>query len=422
MAATAPRRVVVTGLGMVTGIGLNVEESWKAAVEGVSGADTLTQFAHGTFPVHFGVEVKGFKASDWMDGKEARRNDRFVHLGMAAARQAMADAKLDVKAANIDPNRCGVVVGSGIGGIHSIEEQMLRFVERGASRISPFTVPMLMVNGISGVIAIEFGFKGVNYSPVSACATGNHALALGLRHIRWGDADVVLCGGSEAGISILGLGGFSNMKALSTRNEDPKRASRPFDKERDGFVIGEGAGVLLLEELEHARRRGAVIHGEVLGAGMTDDAYHITAPEESGDGGTRGMVLAIAEAGLAPEQIDYVNCHGTSTPYNDKTETLCIKKSLGEAHARRIVMSSTKGQIGHTLGAAGGIEAIFTLLTIKTGIIPPTINYQTPDPDCDLNYCPNQAGKADVRYALSNNLGFGGHNVTICLGRYDGRG
>jgi 3-oxoacyl-[acyl-carrier-protein] synthase II len=300
-----------------------------------------------------------------------------------------------------------------------MEDNFAKYQAKGLKRVSPFTVPLLMVNCACGMIAIEHGFKAVNYAPVTACATGSHSIGLALRHIQWGEADVMYAGGTEAGISVLGLGGFANMKALSTRNDDPTRASRPFDKDRDGFVMGEGAGGILLEELEHAKARGAKIYAEVCGYGMTDDAYHITAPSETGEGGTRAMQQAMADSGITPEQVDYINAHGTSTPYNDKTETMVIKNALGEKAAKAAAISSTKSCTGHMLGAAGGVEAGFAVMAIRDGKIPPTINYTTPDPECDLNYTPNEMQTREVRYALSNSLGFGGHNCTLCFGRYE---
>jgi len=412
---SSPRRVVVTGLGLLTPIGNDTASSWQAALDGKSGAAEFTLIDHQSFPVHFGCEVKGFDASKWMDRKDARHTDRFAHFAVASAAMAVEDAKLDVSA--IDRTRAGVIYGSGIGGILSMEEQYRRYNEKGAGRISPFMIPLLMVNAAPGQIAIRLGLQGPNYAPVSACATGSHSLGLALRHIQWGEADVMIAGGSEAGISLLGVGGFANMGALSTRNDDPETASRPFDKERDGFVIGEGAGAIVLESEEHARARGARIYAEFLGYGMTDDANHITAPDPGGEGGARGMTLAIEDSGLRPEQIDYINAHGTSTPYNDKTETVAIKRALGE-HARKVAVSSTKGCTGHLLGAAGAVEFGYLVLALHHGILPPTAHYRTPDPECDLDYVPNTARPAKLRYGLSNSLGFGGHNCTVCAGVY----
>lgn len=414
----ALRRVVITGMGVVSPLGLDLEASWAELLKGTSGAAPLEEWAGKEFPVTFGCEVKGFDPTAWIDKRDARRMDRFVHLGIAAAHMAVRDSGLST--GGFDPWRAGVVFGSGIGGIGSVEDQLERYARGGSRKISPFTIPLLMVNSISGHLAIIFGCKGVNYAPVTACATGTHAVGLAFRHIQIGEADVMLAGSSEAGFSALGLGGFGNMKALSTRADDIARASRPFDKTRDGFVMGEGAGCLVLERLEHAQARGATILGEMLGYGFTDDAHHITAPETTGVGAAKAMEIALADAGLEGDRIDYINAHGTSTPYNDKTETQAIKSALGEAAARKVVVSSTKGCTGHLLGAAGAIEAAFTAKALATGMIPPTINYETPDPECDLDYCPNETRKTDPAYALSNSLGFGGHNATICLGRYVG--
>ncbi len=411
------KRVVVTGIGQVTPIGIGAEASWRAALDGVSGADLIGTFDHHDFAVHFACEVKGFDPGDWMDKRDVRRCDRFTHMAVASCRMAYEDAKLS--ADGLDRNRCGVVFGSGIGGILSVEEQIIeRYMKKGAGKISPFTIPLLMINCAPGQIAIEFGFQGINYAPVTACASASHSLGLAFRHLQLGEADVMISGGSEAGISILGLGGFSNMKALSTRNDDPTTASRPFDKERDGFVMGEGAGALVLEEYEHAKRRGAPVYAEFLGCGMTDDAHHITAPEETGEGAARAIKLALADGEVAPEQLDYINAHGTSTPYNDKTETKAIKQALGEENARRVAVSSTKGCTGHLLGAAGAVELGFLAKAIATDTIPPTINYTTPDPECDLDYTPNRPAKREIRHGLSNSLGFGGHNIALLLGKY----
>jgi 3-oxoacyl-[acyl-carrier-protein] synthase II len=411
-----PRRVVVTGLGAITPVGTTLAETWDSLLAGRSGAAELTLIDHHDFDVHFGCEVKNFEPAQWMDAREAKRVDRFTQLAMASAVQAMADSGLDME--KEDRRRCGIVYGSGIGGVLSMEEQFRRYNDKGARRVSPFTIPLLMVNCAPGMLAIRYGFQGVNYAPVTACATGTHALGLALRHIQWDEIDVAMAGGSEAGISILGLGGFSNMGALSTRNDDPTKASRPFDKNRDGFVLAEGAGAIILEELEHAKARGAKIYAEFLGYGMTDDAYHITAPCEGGEGGARGMMQAMEDSGITPDQVDYINAHGTSTPFNDKNETAAIKLAMGDA-AKKVSVSSTKGCTGHMLGATGAAEFAFMTLAMQQGIIPPTINYETPDPECDLDYTPNQAKKREIRYALSNSLGFGGHNCTVCIGRYE---
>jgi 3-oxoacyl-[acyl-carrier-protein] synthase II len=402
-------------MGCVTPVGNDLETTWDAIVAGSAGADVITLFDHADFDVHFANEVKDFDPTGYMDAKEAKRADRFVHFAMAATRMAFEQSGLS--GAAFDSERAGCVYGSGIGGIMSIEEQYMRFVKKGPRRISPFTIPLLMINAAPGQIAIEFGLRGINYATVSACASATHALGLALRHIQHDEADIVVTGGSEAAISILGLGAFATMGALSLRNDDPKTASRPFDKERDGFVMGEGAGSLVFEELEHAKTRGAAIYAEVLGYGFTDDAFHITAPEETGDGAARAFAKAIADSDLAPGDIDYMNAHGTSTLYNDRTEALAIKKVFGPDI--KVAVSSTKGHTGHLLGAAGAIEAIFTVKAIDTGVVPPTINQFVPDPECEIDVTPNAAKRRDIRYALSNNLGFGGHNATICFGRYE---
>ncbi|GHS92450.1 3-oxoacyl-[acyl-carrier-protein] synthase 2 [Planctomycetales bacterium] len=409
------RRVVVTGIGLVSPVGIGTEETWKNIVAGVSGAATFDPTQHVGFPVQFGCEVKNFDVSRWLDPRSARRLDRFVHFCVASASLAKDDAGLDLPKLNLD--RCGSVFASGIGGILSVEEQLMKFTEHGPRRISPFSVPMLMINGGCGQIAIEFGFRGLNYATVTACASSSHAIGLAFRHIQVGDADLIVAGGSEAGIGIMGLGGFANMHALSTRNDEPERASRPFDKNRDGFVIGEGAGALILEDLDHAKKRGAKIYAEVLGYGFTDDATHITAPDEKGDGLAAAMRLAMAMGEVNPEQIDYVNAHGTSTELNDRMETNALKQALGD-HAYKTVISSTKSCTGHMLGAAGAFELGCSALAIRDGVAPPTINYETPDPECDLNYTPNKAVEKKIRYAMSNSCGFGGHNASLLIGEF----
>lgn len=411
------RRVVVTGMGCVTPVGNDLATAWDAILAGKSGAGEITRFDHSKFGVHFANEVKDYDVDKYMDPKESKRADRFVHMAMGASKMAMEDSGLT--AGNYVPERAGVVYASGIGGIRSIEEQYERYMLKGPKRISAFTIPLLMINAAPGQIAIDLNLKGPNYATVTACASATHAIGLALRHIQWDEADIILAGGSEAGISVLGLGAFVNMGALSMRNDSPQTASRPFDKDRDGFVMGEGAGTLVLEELEHAKKRGARIYGEILGYGFTDDAYHITAPEESGDGPARAFSLAIANAGLKPEDIDYMNAHGTSTLYNDRTEAVALKRVFGE-HISKLAVSSTKGHTGHLLGAAGAIEAIFTLMAIKDSVVPPTINFTTPDPEIGIDVTPNVPKKRDIRYALSNNLGFGGHNATLCVGKYEG--
>jgi 3-oxoacyl-[acyl-carrier-protein] synthase II len=414
---SARRRVVVTGIGMVTPLANTREETWRKLLACENGIGPITHFDSAEFSVHIAGEVKDFDPTQFMDRKDARRYDRFVHFAVAAAREAVADSGVNMDA--VERERFGCVIGSGIGGIRSCEDLEKGYLERGVKKISPLTIPKIMVNCACGQVAIELGLKGVNYSPVSACASGSHSTGLALRHIQWGEAEMMLAGGAEAGITVLGLGGFSNMTALSTRNDDPATASRPFDKDRDGFVIGEGAGVVMLEELEHARVRGARIYAEVLGYGFTDDAFHITAPDESADGGTRAMGLALRDSGRTPADVDYVNAHGTSTPYNDKIESAAIKKALGEDAARKVKINSTKSMTGHLLGAAGGIESGVVALSIHEGRIHGTRNYQTPDPECDLDYAVNGAEELAVGTALSNSLGFGGHNATICFGRYE---
>ncbi len=423
------RRVVITGVGLVTPVGVGTQESWDSILKGVSGAATFDDsIDHAGFSVHFGCQVKDFDIEKYMNPREAKRVDKFVHFTVASAQMAKEDAALDLEKINLE--RCGSVFASGIGGILSVEEQLRKYLEnygdgegdkprKAAKRISPFSVPLLMVNAGCGQVAIEFGFKGINYAPVTACASGSHAIGLAFRHIQVGDADVMITGGSEAGIGIMGLGGFSSMKALSTRNDDPARACRPFDKDRDGFVMGEGAGSLVLEELEHAKARGAKIYAEVIGYGFTDDASHITAPSDKGEGIARAMNIAMAHGDVKPDEIDYINAHGTSTPLNDKSECAGIKLALGEENSRKVSVSSTKSCTGHMLGAAGGVELGFCALAIRDGIVPPTINYENPDPDCDLDVTPNKPKKRDIRYAMSNSLGFGGHNASLLIGRYE---
>jgi len=408
------RRVVVTGLGMVTPVGVGVEEPWKNLIEGRSGIGPITRFDPKDFDTHFAGEVKGFDPTQWLDKREIRRVDLYSLFAIAAAKIAVADAKLDLKA--MDPTHCGCVVGSGVGGLGTIEEQYERFKEKGPGKISPFLVPKMMANAASGLVAIELGLKGPNHGCVSACSSGADSIGDALRLVQDSWADVVVTGGSEAPITFLGLGGFNALKALSTRNDAPEKASRPFDKDRDGFVLGEGAGLLVLEEIEHARKRGAHIYCEFLGFGAACDAYHITAPDETAEGPARAMGWALEDAGVRPEEVGYLNAHGTSTVYNDKVETAAIKLTFG-AHARRLAVSSTKSMTGHLLGAAGSLEAAILALVIDRGVIPPTINYQTPDPECDLDYVPNKARKAEVKVALSNSLGFGGHNAVICFGK-----
>jgi 3-oxoacyl-[acyl-carrier-protein] synthase II len=410
------RRVVVTGMGMVSPLATGVEKTWQALIQGKSGVARITKFDPTGFDTQIAAEVKDFAPENFMDKKEIRRMDIFIQYAMAAAAMALEDAQLKISPANAD--RVGVVVGAGLGGLTTIETFHKVLLEKGPSRISPFFIPMLIVNEAPGQISMRFGAKGPNTSIVTACATGNHNIGDAWRIIQRGDADAVIAGGVEATITPLAVGGFNAMKALSTRNDEPEKASRPFDKDRDGFVIGEGSGIIILEELQKALERGAKIYGEIIGYGLTGDAYHITAPAPEGEGAARCMAMALKSAGIEPEEVDYINAHGTSTDYNDLYETVAIKTVFKE-HAKKLPVSSTKSMIGHLLGGAGGVEAIFTLLTIYRGIIPPTINYQTPDPACDLDYVPNVARKANVRVALSNSFGFGGTNAVLVFKKFE---
>ncbi len=413
------RRVVLTGVGAVTPVGNNIKDFWEALIEGKSGAGPLTYFDASRFESKISAQVKGFDASKYMNAKQERRLDVFVKFAIAAAKQAYDDSGLDKN--KLDLNRSGVYIGSGIGGLHTVELEHEKYLESGRNpdRISPFLIPMLIVNMASGIVSIDLGFKGPNSAAVTACATATHCIGDAFKIIQRGDADVMVAGGSEAATTEMGFGGFCALKALTTRNDDPKKASRPFDKERDGFLMGEGAAVVLIEELEHARKRGARIYCEMVGYGMSGDAYHMTAPEPSGDGAVRCMKAAIAEAGLNVEDVDYINAHGTSTQLNDKMETAAIRVAFG-SHAYKLAVSSTKGVTGHLLGAAGGAEIIACAKAIETGVIPPTINYEYPDPDCDLDYVPNTARKANVNVAISNSLGFGGHNATLAVKKFKG--
>jgi 3-oxoacyl-[acyl-carrier-protein] synthase II len=410
-------RVVVTGLGAVTPLGNSVPEYWRAICEGQSGVGPITRFDPKRIDSRIAAEVKGFEPLKVIEKKELKKLDLFIQYAIVAGVEAVEDAKIDFS--GVDPTRAGALVGSGIGGILSILEWHRVILERGPSRVSPFFVPSLIVNMASGQLSIRYKLKGPNSAVVTACATGNHAIGDAFKIIQRGDADLMVAGGSEAIIDELPLGGFAQMKALSTRNDEPTRASRPFDADRDGFVAGEGAGLVVLESLEHARRRGARIYAEIVGYGMTADAYHMTAPDPEGDGAIRAMAGALRDADLRPEDVGYINAHGTSTPYNDKTETLAIKQVFGD-HAHRLAVSSTKSMTGHLLGAAGGIETIVTVLALQQGILPPTINYETPDPDCDLDYVPNVARKVEVDAAISNGFGFGGTNATLAFRRWCG--
>jgi len=409
------RRVVVTGMGVVTPLGMTVADFWKNLIGGVSGAGPITYFDVSKYDTRFACQVKDFKATDYLDRKRAQRMDPFAQYAVISADVAMADSALPVK--EMDPDRIGVVYGSGIGGMSTYDAQFKNYMQGGPRHISPFFIPMLIPDIACGYISMKHGLKGPNYATVSACATASHAIGDAYRIVQYGDADAMVCGGSEAPITPMGLGGFNSMKALSTRNDDPEKASRPFDLKRDGFVMGEGAGALVLEELEHALKRGATIYCEIAGIGFTADAFHITAPPEDGEGAVRSMQRAIRDAGVTPDRIDYVNVHGTSTPLGDVAETIAIKKVFGD-HVRTLNISSTKSMTGHLLGAAGAVEAIATIQACHEDIIPPTINYEFPDPACDLNYTPNTAVRRPVRYALSNTFGFGGHNATILVKKY----
>lgn len=409
------RRVVITGMGAVNPLGLTYPDSWQAVREGVCGIAPITQFDASELKVKLAAEVKGFAPEELLGKADAKRMGRFTQFAAVAAQEALADAGFDVSSA--DPDRCGVSVSSGIGGLSITEAEHSRGLERGWDRVSPFYIPTGICNMAAGQVAIRSGFRGMCTCPVTACAGGTNAVGDAFHYIRDGYAEVMLCGGTEASITPLAVGGFTSMKALS-QNGDPNRASIPFDQERGGFVMGEGCGILLLEELDHALARGAKIYAEVLGYGATCDAYHMTAPRPDGSGGARAMALALADGGVSPEQVDYINAHGTSTHLNDSGETTAVKTVFGD-HAYHLMMSSTKSMTGHTLGAAGAIEAIFTALSLHHGFVPATINYQVPDPECDLDVVPNTGRTADIRYALSNSLGFGGHNGSILFKKWE---
>lgn len=409
------RRVVVTGVGAVTPLGNDVETTWNNIVSGVSGIGPLTRVNADDFPAKVAAEVKDFDPTAYLDKKDARKMDRFAQFAVAASIMAVKDADLDINEENSD--KIGVWIGSGIGGMETFEAQHNNFLQKGYRRVSPFFVPMLIPDMAAGQVSITIGARGVNSCTVTACATGTNSIGDAFKVIQRGDAIAMITGGAEAPITNMSVAGFCANTALST-NPDPKTACRPFDADRDGFILGEGAGIIVLEELEHALARGAHIYAEIVGYGSTGDAYHITAPAPGGEGGARAMKMAINDGGLKPEEIDYINAHGTSTGYNDKFETAAIK-SVFEDHATKLAISSTKSMTGHLLGAAGGVEAIISVLSIKEGIIPPTINYHTPDPECDLDYVPNEARKQDIKVALSNSLGFGGHNATIVFKKYE---
>ncbi len=410
------RRVVVTGMGAITPVGNDVATTWRSLIEGKSGTAPITKFDASKFPVRFAAEVKGFNPLDFMDRKEAKRADQYTQYAVAASRQAMTNAGL-VERNGMDPDRIGVIIGSGIGGLKSFEEQHDVYRERGVGKISPFFIPMFIADIAAGIVSMMFNAKGPNYATVSACATSAHAIGDAYRTIQYGDADVMITGGAEATVTPMAIGGFANMKALSERNDSPETASRPFDATRDGFVMGEGAGILILEELEHALARGATIYAEIAGYGATGDAYHLTAPAPDGEGAQRAMKRALKDAGLEPKDIQYINAHGTSTPANDFNETRAIKAVFGE-QAKSVNVSSTKSATGHMLGAAGAVEAVVSAMVVQTGIIPPTINYNCPEPELDLNYTPNNSVKRHVNAVLSNSFGFGGHNTTLAIKRY----
>ncbi|KAB3531417.1 beta-ketoacyl-ACP synthase II [Alkaliphilus serpentinus] len=409
------RRVVVTGLGCITPLGNTVEEFWNSLLNGKSGIDLIDRFDATDFPTKIAAQVKDFNPEDYIDKKEAKRMDRFTQYAVAASMMAMKDANLRVE--EIQAEKFGVILGSGIGGIETLEEQHQKLMEKGVKRISPFMIPMMITNIGAGYVSMTLGAKGPNTTVVTACASSTNAIGEAFKLIQRGAADIMVTGGMEASITPLSIGGFCSMKAMSTHNEEPQKASRPFDLNRDGFVMGEGSGILIIEDLEHAKKRGAKIYAEIVGYGMSADAYHITAPSPEGEGAARSMVAALEDANIPYTSIDYINAHGTSTPYNDKFETMAIKTVFKE-HAYELSVSSTKSMTGHLLGAAGSIEAIACILASKNNVIPPTINLENPDPDCDLDYVPNEKKNRTVDYALSNSLGFGGHNATIIVKKY----
>ena len=414
--ANGRRRVVVTGLGMVSPLGNTVDDSWSSLVAGKSGADKITQFDTSGFPVDFACEVKELEVTDYIEYKASRRMDRFTHLALAAARQAESDAKLDIAA---EAERIGAAVATGIGGLKSFEACIQVLDERGPDRVNPFAIVQIIPNLAAGWVSMELGTKGPLLSECTACAASNMAIGDGLDAIRLGRAEVMLCGGTEAPVTRVGIAGFSAMRALSQRNDDPKRGSRPFDADRDGFVMGEAGARVVLEDLEHAQARGAKIYAELLGYGVSSDASHVTEPDPTGANPARAMRMAFDDAGIDPEQVEYVNAHGTSTPLGDPAETRVLKLALGEEHAHKTPVSSTKGATGHCLGAAGAVEAIFTIFAVNRGVLPPTINYETPDPLCDLDYIPNEARHQKIEIGVSNSFGFGGHNACVVFRRWD---
>jgi 3-oxoacyl-[acyl-carrier-protein] synthase II len=410
------RRVVITGLGAVTPLGVDVESTWDGLVAGRSGAGEITQFDSSDYAVHFACEVKGFDPTEYIDRKQARRMDRFAHLIVAAARQAEADSGIAIES---ESDRVGAAIATGIGGLKAFQDCHSELLERGPDRVNPFSIPEIIPNMGAAWVSMQLGTQGPLSSQCTACAASNMAIGDGLDAIRLGRADVMLCGGTEAPVTEVGIAGFSAMRALSRRNDDPEAASRPFDSGRDGFVMGEAGAVVVLEELEHARARGAKIYAELLGYGVSSDARHITEPDPSGVNPARAMTMAFGDASVDPGEIDYINAHGTSTPLGDAAETRVIKLALGEENARRTPVSSTKGATGHCLGAAGAVEAMFSILAVQRGVLPPTINYEEPDPECDLDYIPNESREADVRTSVSNSFGFGGHNATVVFRRFE---
>ncbi|MDA3871248.1 MAG: beta-ketoacyl-ACP synthase II [Candidatus Marinimicrobia bacterium] len=404
------KRVVITGMGVTSPVGTGIDKFWNNIQNGFSGIGPITQFDTSDYAVHFAGEVTDINLEDYFSKKEMRKLDRFAQFALIASDEAIKSANFDFD--KIDKERVGVIIASGIGGLHTLEQEKMVLHNKGPKRISPFFIPKLISDIAAGHVSIKYGLKGINYSVASACASSNHSIALALRHIRYGDADVVISGGAEATITPLGVSGFTQLRALSTRNDDFETASRPFDKTRDGFVIAEGSGIIVLEEYEHAKKRNAKIYAEIVGAGMTADAFHITAPSEDGDGAIRSMEMALKDGNLKPDDISYINAHGTSTPFNDKIETKAIKSVFGE-NAKNISISSTKSMTGHMLGATGAVEAIASIKAIENDVIPPTINLKNPDPECDLNYTPNMKINKPVNAVLSNTFGFGGHNSTL---------
>lgn len=416
MQQASPRRIVVTGVGVVSPLANDVDAFWTRLTQGESGIHELSTLNTDGYKVHFGGDIPDFSVSDYVEPREAKRLDRFTQFAVHAGTQAIHDSKIDLD--QVDRAKCGVILGSGIGGLGEIETQIEKMLSRGPDRVSPFTVPKMMLNAAGGNLSITYGFKGPNYAVATACASATNAMGDALRSVRLGETDMLITGGTEAAITRMGLAAFQNMKALSTRNDEPSAASRPFDADRDGFVLGEGAGLLVFEELEHAKERGAKIYAEVLGYGTTSDAGHITAPDPEGHGAAAAMRAAIDDAGVSTDDVDYINAHGTSTPLGDKAETQAIKAVFGD-HAYKAKISSTKSALGHSLGASGGIEAVILCKTIQTGKIAPTINYETPDPECDLDYTPNSSVPYDVKVAMSNSFGFGGHNACVVFGKYE---